>query len=313
VFRSHAWWSDDHDTHTAPMQALIALLLVLLLSTLGFVGGAALGARFIVDRTGLAGGATVFLWALGGTIAAALTGIVIVRRASYPRQRAICIAVAGTLGQADSMSPSPPVSAARPIAAAPQINDRTNGQINGRTSTAQAADLPMGLGIARVVISPTGTLAFYGEPAPGQGPGDYTAVDVVRFAPADPGVAIAEAPPWLVPEHLKMDYELFDLRVLLLTPQWVEVIGNMSNGQTWWVDRSQIRFIAWPELLVSAAAVTPIGETTVRARPLDTSPHPGDDIVAARCRRGARRLAAGDHQPSRRPDAARGVAALATG
>lgn len=54
------------------MQVLIALLLVLLLSTIGFVGGAALGARFVVDRTGLAGGATILLWAIGGAIAATL-------------------------------------------------------------------------------------------------------------------------------------------------------------------------------------------------------------------------------------------------
>jgi len=40
-------------------------------------------------------------------------------------------------------------------------------------------------------------------------PGDYPPSDIVMFGSGLPSVDIAEAPPWLVPEHLKMDYELF--------------------------------------------------------------------------------------------------------
>jgi hypothetical protein len=87
-------------------------------------------------------------------------------------------------------------------------------------------------------------------------------------------VDIAEAPPWLVPEHLKMDYELFHLRVMTLTTEWAEVVGNSRTGQTWWVDRTTVEFEGWPEFLLGSPSVVPFDEhaAPVRARPLDDSP-----------------------------------------
>lgn len=45
-------------------------------------------------------------------------------------------------------------------------------------------------------------------------------------------------------EHLKMDHELFQLRVVTVTPDWLEVVGSMRTGQTSWIDRSAARFVA---------------------------------------------------------------------
>jgi hypothetical protein len=45
-------------------------------------------------------------------------------------------------------------------------------------------------------------------------------------------VDIAEAPPWLVPQHLELDYEIFHLRAMTVTPEWLEVIGNARTGET---------------------------------------------------------------------------------
>jgi hypothetical protein len=96
----------------------------------------------------------------------------------------------------------------------------------------------------------------------------------VRFGPGLPSVDIAEAPPWLVPEHLRMDYELFHLRVITLTRDWLEVIGNTRTGETRWIDRSAVRFTGWPEFLLSVNSVVPFDEhaAPIRARPLDESP-----------------------------------------
>jgi hypothetical protein len=136
------------------------------------------------------------------------------------------------------------------------------------------ADLPIGLGIARVMPQPGSILRFYGQPGVGQTPDDYPPADVVKFGPGQPSVEILEAPPWLVPEHLKMDYELFQLRALTLTPAWVEVIGNSRTGESWWVDRSQVQFASWPEFLLGVSSVEPFDAEAnpVRARPLDNSP-----------------------------------------
>lgn len=142
----------------------------------------------------------------------------------------------------------------------------------------ERADLPMGLGIAVVAPSPGGTLRFYSEPAEGAMPEDVAAVDSVTFAVGVPSVEIATAPPWLVPEHLKMDYELFHLRVVTLSPDWVEVIGNSSTGQAWWVPRRDVRFLAWPEFLLSVNSVETFDAD---ANPVRYRPHPESDVLSA--------------------------------
>jgi hypothetical protein len=143
-----------------------------------------------------------------------------------------------------------------------------------RTPQVARADLPIGLGIARVLAKPGTVLRFYRPPAIGENPGDYPPSDVVLFGPGVPSVDIAEAPPWLVPEHLKMDYELFHLRVLTLSAEWVEVIGNSTTGETWWIDRSQVEFADWPEFLLSVPSVEPFDAEAnpVRSRALDAAP-----------------------------------------
>jgi hypothetical protein len=136
------------------------------------------------------------------------------------------------------------------------------------------ADLPIGLGIAKVLAKPGAVLRFYNPPATGESPGDVSPSDVVLFGPGVPSVGIAEAPPWLVPEHLKMDYELFHLRVLTLTAEWVEVIGNSVTGETWWIDRSQVEFADWPEFLLSVPSIEAFDAEAnpVRSRALDAAP-----------------------------------------
>lgn len=136
------------------------------------------------------------------------------------------------------------------------------------------AELPAGLGIVRVTPKPGGALHFYRTPGIGERPADLSPADTVRFAAAQPSVDIAEAPPWLVPEHLKMDYEIFLLRAITLTPVWVEVIGNRTTGETWWVARDAVGFSAWPEFLLGVASVEAFDPEAnpVRARPLDASP-----------------------------------------
>jgi len=139
---------------------------------------------------------------------------------------------------------------------------------------AAGVTLPIGLGIAQVSPVPGGTLRFYSGSMIGQKPGDVPASDTVKFGPGLPSVDIAEAPPWLVPEHLKMDYELFWLRVVTITPDWLEVIGNSRTGDRKWIERTAAEFVAWPEFLLRVNSIEAIDAvaTPVRARPLDASP-----------------------------------------
>lgn len=69
------------------MTVLLQVGLVILLTALGFAAGGMLGAQFVPPDAGLAGGATVFLWAVGGMTAGAIGGVVAVRRQSLRAQR----------------------------------------------------------------------------------------------------------------------------------------------------------------------------------------------------------------------------------
>jgi hypothetical protein len=69
------------------VTALLQVGLVILPALLGFAAGGLLGAQFVPRDAGLAGGATVFLWAVGGMTAGAIGGAVAVRRQSLRAQR----------------------------------------------------------------------------------------------------------------------------------------------------------------------------------------------------------------------------------
>ena len=143
-----------------------------------------------------------------------------------------------------------------------------------RNPIIRRADLPAGLGIARVTPASGSVLHFYRPPRIGESPGDYPPSDTVKFSPGKPSVEIGEAPPWLVPDQLKMDYEIFYLRVVTLTRDWVEVIGNSSTGETTWVSREAVSYTSWPEFLLEVHSVEAFDPeaSPVRARPLDSSP-----------------------------------------
>jgi hypothetical protein len=67
---------------------------VVLLAFLGFAAGGWLGARQVPADAGLAAGATVFLWAAGGAVAALFAGIVLALRLTPRARRAIVLVTA---------------------------------------------------------------------------------------------------------------------------------------------------------------------------------------------------------------------------
>ena len=247
---------------------LNAILLACSLAWTCGIAGLYLGAVLTPEGSGLAGGAIVFWGGVGGALAGLLLGVLAayllpVGIAVRLRRLSLVAAVLATAAVGAS------VVGSRGEAYAAERDSRAP-----RVPWVNRADLPLGLGIARLQPRPDGVVHFYGQPRPGDSPGALPPIDTVRFRAGQPTVEIAEAPPWLVPEHLKMDYELFTLRALTLSPEWVEVIGNMRTGETWWVDRQAVQFVAWPEYLLSIHSVTIDDEdgNPIRLRPFDDSP-----------------------------------------
>jgi CHASE2 domain-containing sensor protein len=79
------------------VNVLLQIGLLALLAFLGFAGGGMVGAQFVPEGNGLAGGATVFLWAMGGLVAGIIGGAVAVSRLPVRAQRRVflvCVVLA---------------------------------------------------------------------------------------------------------------------------------------------------------------------------------------------------------------------------
>jgi len=85
---------------------------------------------------------------------------------------------------------------------------------------------------------------------------DHTPYDSITFKRNQyDQFEIATAPPWLVPEYLKLDYGFFYFKIQSVSEDFVEVITNKINGQTSYVDKRAGKAIYWPEVLLRMNSV----------------------------------------------------------
>ena len=75
----------------------------------------------------------------------------------------------------------------------------------------------------------------------------------------------------MVPQHLKLDYDLLYFKVISVTDEFVEIEVNSQNNQTAFVDKSSGVLSYWPDFFLrvnSIAFLNPKGQT-VYVKPLD--------------------------------------------
>jgi hypothetical protein len=145
--------------------------------------------------------------------------------------------------------------------------------------------LPLGLGLVQVHPSPDRPLYFYAlAPADVEGHPDAAApADSLTFRQGEHHVEIATAPPWFVPEVLKLDYDVLFLRTVTLAHDWVEVVVNTSaelprmTPRTMWVRREAVAFRPWVAFLLDVAAVEPLD---LEANPVRTGPDDGAAVLS---------------------------------
>jgi len=137
--------------------------------------------------------------------------------------------------------------------------------------------LPAGIGIASPTIIPEQPIYFYSEPDFDAAPYQFKPTDSITFAKGKHYIDIATAPPWLMPEHLKLDYGIFTFRVVTYSQNWLEVIVNNTNGLTRWVDRQAFGYVDWGTYLTSIVAVEIID---VNTNPIRTKAQDNASILA---------------------------------
>ena len=133
--------------------------------------------------------------------------------------------------------------------------------------------LPLGIGIASPDITPGKPLYFYAMPDFDALADQLKPIDSVTFKKGQYFVDIATAPPWLVPEHLKLDYQIFTFRVVTYSQHWIELIVNNTNGQTAWVDRHAVGYKDWGTFLAEVVAVEilDVNKNPIRSKPQDNA------------------------------------------
>ncbi|MDR9367050.1 MAG: hypothetical protein RI575_17070 [Balneolaceae bacterium] len=115
-------------------------------------------------------------------------------------------------------------------------------------------------------------LYFYGMPNLEKPVSEHLPVDSLLFQQSDGHqYQITYAPPWLVPEHLKMDYEILHFKILSLNRDFIQIDVNKTNNRFAYVDRHAGTISYWPDFLLNVHSVEfPENRIqTVRARPLN--------------------------------------------
>ena len=79
------------------------------------------------------------------------------------------------------------------------------------------------------------------------------------------------APPYLLPEHMKLDYGIFHFKALGIGYDFVKVEVNKQNGQIAYLNKNDGEILYWPEFLLSVNTIEMLAEhpQPIKIKPLD--------------------------------------------
>ncbi|MBK9257547.1 MAG: hypothetical protein IPM42_18965 [Saprospiraceae bacterium] len=129
-----------------------------------------------------------------------------------------------------------------------------------------------GLGMFLPTLSDLKTLYFYNNPNFDKTIMDQLPADSITFKRTENGeFDIATAPPYLVPEHLKLDYGILYFKAISITDEFIEIEVNKLNHQTAFVSKSNGDLKYWPEFLLIIHSVEFLNPATqnIYVKPLD--------------------------------------------
>jgi len=129
---------------------------------------------------------------------------------------------------------------------------------------------PMGLGMTAPNFYENEVIYFYGNPNLEKAVSEHAPFDSLVFKRTELGFELTYAPPWFVPAHLKLDYDMLFMRVLSVNSEFIEVVVNETNGQTSFMDRLKNNLKYWPDFLLTINSVELLNpqDNPVRIKPL---------------------------------------------
>ncbi len=136
----------------------------------------------------------------------------------------------------------------------------------------QSNESDLGLGMFTPNFSENNVLYFYGSPNLEKSLMEHSPTDSITFKKSEyGGYKIITAPPWLMPDHLKLDYGLLYFKVQSVTQELVEVVVNTLSNKTVYVDKHQGRILYWPEFFLTVHSVEFLDSNafSVHLKPMD--------------------------------------------
>ncbi|MEE9430266.1 MAG: hypothetical protein V3V16_04450 [Melioribacteraceae bacterium] len=141
--------------------------------------------------------------------------------------------------------------------------------------TKQEIDKPkMGLGFFKPNFYKDSVLYFYRNPNFGKSIHEHTPSDSIVFQRVEQGsFDITYAPPWLQPEHLKLDYDILYFKIQSIGSEFIEITVNSTNQKTTYVSRRTGEVIYWQDFLLNVFSVEFINgnEQTIRYKPFHSA------------------------------------------
>ena len=251
------------------------ILFVLLMTILCGFAGLFISRFFIPKSAGLAGGATVLFYGIIGLIIGLVVSLILKKFIPKKLMRNINILLC-LLGLGCAIWLTSKVLENKERNDAERIENETFNKPTKKKETTEpikevepdSQKKPYGLGMAKPSFTEMKTLHFYGNSDESL---LSSPIDSVSFGKSKHGdVEITSAPPWLVPAHLKLDYQIFYFKVLRQTKNYFQIVGNEKTSHKTWIRKSDVIFQSWPDFLLQVFAVEPKNweNNPIRIKPL---------------------------------------------
>jgi len=227
-----------------------------ILSVLVFfmIGASFVGITGAAKGQGLAGGAIVFFYGITSSILAFIVALIMAyylnRYHIKIANRILLVLLAGF---------------AVFVGYRVMIKERTKVQSKvihkSFTKTVAAVDalsestIPMEIGIVKLNYFDESVQYFYGQPSFEKTISEQVPMDSIVVEKGENGINISYAPPWLLPEYMKLDYDILLFKAISTTEEYVEIEVNKMNHQTAYVDKRKVILIYWPEFFMQVFSV----------------------------------------------------------
>jgi hypothetical protein len=109
----------------------------------------------------------------------------------------------------------------------------------------------LGIGFFKPNFYEYPTLYFYGNINLEKGMSEHMPMDSLVFENNELNeLSTSYAPPWLYPEHLRLDYGIIYFKVIGTGFDFLKVEANKLTGQVTYLDKNKGTFLSWPEFIM---------------------------------------------------------------